>query len=189
MTFSYRGIARSELRAATRIGAKAGLSEHRFVRLPDLKEISDITGSRFEGLPPTYIPMRNSVFYSFAGSYAEEIGASAIVGGHNGDDRNVFPDAGPDFFHPFQKALRGGSPLLRKNGLRILRPLGSMSKPHVIRVARSIGVPLELTWSCHRTGAAHCWKCDGCQSRSAAFAVAGVRDPLMGQPEGKLLKG
>jgi 7-cyano-7-deazaguanine synthase len=180
MTFEYHGIARSELAAARAIACRAGVLEHRIVRLPDLKESADIPGFRPLGLPPTYIPLRNSIFYAFAASYAEETGAGTIVGGHNGDDTRVFVDVSPDFFRSLQRAFRSGSRILRKNGLQITRPLKQLGKPAVIRLAASLGVPLELTWSCHRDSERHCWKCDGCLSRVRCFREAGIADPLAG---------
>ena len=157
----------------------AGVAEHRQVRLPDLKEAGDIGGSRFAGYPLTYIPMRNSVFYSFAASFAEEVGAGVIVGGHNRDDLGVFRDTSPEFFRDLQKAFRGGSRVLAKRRLRIERPLAHRTKGEVVRLAEKVGVPFELTWSCHRDGKNHCWECDGCLARMRAFKKAGVRDPLM----------
>ena len=152
--------------------------EHRFVRLPDLREAADISGASFGGLPPTYIPLRNSVFYSFAASYAEETRASALVGGHNRDDTLVFADVSSAFFASLEKAFRAGYPILRTRRLRILRPLRHMRKHQVVRLASSMEVPLGLTWSCHRSGEEHCWECAGCLARSASFSKAGVEDPL-----------
>ncbi len=174
--------------SAKAIASRAGVLEHRIVRLPDLRESADIPGFKPRGLPPTYIPVRNSVFYSFAASYAEETGASLIVGGHNRDDKDVFADVSSEFFRNLQTALREGSAALRKNRVRIHRPLSRKTKASVVRLAASIGVPLELTWSCHLDGDEHCWKCEGCLSRSRSFAEAGVEDPLFPFRRGKLLK-
>lgn len=144
-----------------------------------MKEAADIKTAKFEGLPSTYIPMRNGIFYTHAGSYAEECGASAIVGGHNRNDRELFEDAKPEFFSALESALWAASLTLRKNSTRIALPLAHKSKVQVVRLADSIGVPLELTWSCHRDGKTHCWECDGCLSRKKSFIGAGVRDPLL----------
>lgn len=187
LTFEYHGIARQELDSARSIGTVAGVDEHRFVRLPDLKEAGDM-GMKFGRLPPTYIPLRNSIFYSLAASYAEEAGASLIVGGHNRDDERIFDDVSVGFFAALERAFRESSPRLRKTRVRISRPLREMSKTQVIRLAASLDVPLRLTWSCHRDGAEHCWKCPGCLMRSRSFAEAGVADPLVPAGGGKLLK-
>jgi 7-cyano-7-deazaguanine synthase len=186
ITFEYHGVARSELRAARAISSQAGVKEHRFVRVPDLREAADIPGAVFTGLPPTYIPLRNAVFYSLAASYAEEVGACAIVGGHNKDDSMVFQDVRPGFFRPLEKAILAGSSILRARRLRIVRPLRLKTKAEVIHLADEIGVPLELTWSCHRDGKKHCWNCPGCLSRLRSFAEAGVKDPLAGKGENYL---
>ena len=178
LTFEYHGIAQSELNSAKAIGAAAGVLEHRIIRLPDLKEAGDIPGFRPRGLPQTYIPLRNSIFYAFAASFAEETEAGSIVGGHNRDDIEVFVDVSSDFFRSFQKSLWSGSRILRANRTRIVRPLKDKRKAEVIKLAASLRVPLELTWSCHRDGKEHCWQCDGCHSRIRCFAEAGLKDPL-----------
>jgi 7-cyano-7-deazaguanine synthase len=183
LTFEYSGIARSELAAAEAIASRVGVLEHRIVRLPDLKEAADIPGFRPDGLPPTYIPLRNGIFYSFGASYAEETGASSIVGGHNGDDSHVFADVSPEFFTSLQKAFRSGSQILRRNRIQIALPLKNLAKPAVIRLAASMKVPLELTWSCHRDSEEHCWRCEGCLSRMRCFTEAGIVDPLRGKLE------
>jgi 7-cyano-7-deazaguanine synthase len=186
LTFDYNGIAKQELSSARAIAAQAGVLEHRVIRLPDLKEAGDIPGFRAVGLPASYIPLRNSIFYSFAAAYAEETGASSIVGGHNRDDAEVFEDVSPEFFSALQEAFWAGSRLLRKRRITIVRPLRGKRKPEVIRLAASKGVPLELTWSCHRDGEEHCWKCDGCAARRRAFFKAGIEDPLAPVRPGKI---
>lgn len=188
LTMKYGGIARSELRAAARIASAAGVLEHRVVRLPDMREAQDIGVERFQGMPATYIPGRNAVFYSVAWSWAEEAGADYIVGGHNRDDRGVFRDVSDGFFRSMQAALWEGSSALSERRTRILRPLREKTKAEVIGLAVRLGVPLELTWSCHRDGKLHCWDCDGCRARASAFAKAGVGDPLSPGLAGRLWK-
>ena len=129
-------------------------------------------------MPPTYIPMRNGIFYSLAASYAEEVGADLIVGGHNKDDAKTFADAVPAFFNALGRAFRTGSPILRKRRTRIILPLSEKTKAQVVKLASSLDVPLGLTWSCHRETNRHCWQCDGCRARMSAFEKAGIADPL-----------
>jgi 7-cyano-7-deazaguanine synthase len=178
LTFKYRSIARRELEAAKAIARATGIGEHRFVRLPDLREANEIRGANFASVPPIYIPMRNGIFYSLAASYAEETGADFIVGGHNKEDAKTFADAAPAFFDELERAFQVGSPILRKRRTRILLPLSAKTKVQVVRLASSLEVPLGLTWSCHREGRSHCWECDGCRARMAAFEKAEVFDPL-----------
>lgn len=176
------GTAAAELRAARLLGKRVGVLEHRFLSVPDLREARDIEGSKWlskKEVSPSYIPMKNAVFYSLAAAFAEERGSHRLVGGHNRDDRRAFDDTSEGFFSSLEKALLASSPRLRMNGLRILRPLKDKTKAEVVELASRIGVPLELTWSCHGSGEEHCWRCDGCASRAKAFDDAGVDDPLM----------
>jgi 7-cyano-7-deazaguanine synthase len=122
--------------------------------------------------------MRNGIFYFFAASYAEEVRGSVVAGGHNKDDMRVFRDVRPAFFSALQDAFWSGSKILEDEGTRIVRPLERMTKVQVVKTAAEIGVPLQLTWSCHRDGLRHCGKCPGCLGRISSFKEAGVLDPL-----------
>lgn len=186
LTFLFRGVGKSEQKAAKEVGEEARVTEHRIVRLPDLRERAHIRGVDFGGMPGTYVPMRNAMFYSWAAGYAEEVRAAAIYGGHNRDDLRVFPDVGEGFFEALQGLMSEGSPILRKSGTKIVRPLSSRSKTEVVRMASRLGVPLHLTWSCHRGGREHCWRCAGCRGRMTAFEGAGVADPIARASAGKI---
>ena len=181
LTIEIHGTAGAEVRAAKLLGERVGVLEHKFVRMPDMREAGDITGSREltkKAVPATYIPMKNAVYFSLAAAYAEEKGADCIIGGQNADDARVFEDTSEEFFASLQKTITASSPRLRRWGLKVLRPLKDKTKAEVVSLAASMGVPLELTWSCHRSGEEHCWRCDGCKRRAEAFLAAGVSDPL-----------
>lgn len=175
---TIHGTATGELQAARRIASRAGVVEHRVVRVPDLREAADIKDGPLSGgrVPATYIPMKNAIFYGLAGAFADETGAEAIIGGHNKDDKRIFEDAGDRFFASLQSAFQESSPRLAK--VRIVRPLKLYTKPEVVVLAAKLGVPLELTWSCHMGGARPCWRCEGCRGRVSSFKAAGVTDPL-----------
>jgi 7-cyano-7-deazaguanine synthase len=87
---------------------------------------------------------------------------------------NPFPDATPDFFAAFERTLALAGP----RPVRLLRPLASMSKSELIRLARAY--PLELSFSCIApAGDRHCGACNKCAERQAAFAAAELRDPTV----------
>jgi 7-cyano-7-deazaguanine synthase len=175
----FHRIAQGELTAAKQIAREAGVVEHRFVTIPQLREVGDIERKeRFQGLPRTYIPNRNMIFYSLATSYAEEIGSDYIIGGHNAEDKNIFADTRPEFFRNFQTTLWSASKVLKEARTTILRPLQHLTKPEVVVRALELGVPLGLTWSCHKEGIKHCWECEGCRGRISAFKMAGIEDPI-----------
>ena len=182
LTIRIEHTAAAEIRAAKLLAKRGGAAEHRLMSVPELREASDIEGSKSLAMgrvPPTYIPMKNAIYYSLAAAYTEETGAGFIIGGHNADDRRVFQDTSEEFFGSLQEAFLAGSPRLRRDGLRILRPLKDRSKGEVVSLASNLGVPLEITWSCHRAGEKHCWRCEGCRKRAEAFRKAGVEDPLV----------
>jgi 7-cyano-7-deazaguanine synthase len=172
-------MAEGEMEAAKRIARAAGVAEHRVVSIPQLRELSDMQSKRrLAGLPRTYIPMKNATYYSLAAAFAEETGSSFMVGGHNSDDLKLFEDTSDEFFANLQRALLAGSARLRERRTRIWRPLRRMPKVQVVSLAYKLGVPFEMTWSCHMEGGEHCWTCEGCLGRKRTFAAAGVVDPL-----------
>jgi len=144
------------------------------LRIPDmpLKKIG--TG----GVPSTYVPGRNTIFLSLAVSLSDAVGASAIVIGANALDYSGYPDCRPPFIQAFGKVAKEGT----KRGsegkpLRILAPLLRLDKKGVVNLARRVGAPLNLTWSCYAGGARQCGRCDSCKLRAKGFREAGVPDP------------
>jgi 7-cyano-7-deazaguanine synthase len=126
-------------------------------------------------LPATYVPGRNTIFLALAASLADATGACALVIGANALDYSGYPDCRPAYLAAFQRAARLGT----KNGrLRVLAPLLRLDKRGIVRLARRLGAPLKLTWSCYRGGRRPCGRCDSCKLRAKGFALAGCRDPV-----------
>lgn len=102
LTFDYGQRHRKEIRAARRIARHFGIEEHRILKL-DFSGIgaSALTDSRIgvperrsyeeigTGIPPTYVPARNTVFLSHALASAEATGAEAIYIAANAIDYSV----------------------------------------------------------------------------------------------------
>jgi 7-cyano-7-deazaguanine synthase len=64
--------------------------------------------------------------------------------------------------------------------LRIEAPFSPLHKADVIRIGRSLGVPLELTLSCMQPlNGRHCGRCSKCRERIDAFRQAGGQDPTV----------
>jgi len=130
------------------------------------------------GVPSTYVPGRNTIFLSLAVSLADAVGAEAIVIGANALDYSGYPDCRPPFINAFGRVAKEGT----KRGsegksLKILAPLIRLDKKGVVKLARSVGAPLSLTWSCYAGGRNQCGKCDSCKLRAKGFSEAGLRDP------------
>jgi 7-cyano-7-deazaguanine synthase len=87
-------------------------------------------------------------------------------------ESNPFPDARPEFFRAFARAVELGTGLK----LKVRTPFAGLTKADVIR--RGAGMPLALTVSCARpTGNLHCGACTKCAERVEGFQAAGVPDP------------
>jgi len=121
---------------------------------------------KFKGIPSTYVPARNTIFLSFALSYAETIGAKAIFIGANAIDFSGYPDCRPNFYQAFQKVIQTGT---KAKKIRVLTPLIKLSKAQIIRLGLKLGAPLELTWSCYKGGKKPCGVCDSCRLRRKGF--------------------
>jgi 7-cyano-7-deazaguanine synthase len=89
-------------------------------------------------------------------------------------ESNPFPDARPEFFRAFARAVELGVGLK----LKVRTPFAGLSKAEVVR--RGATMPLELTVSCARPkGHVHCGACTKCAERVAGFLEAGVSDPTL----------
>ncbi len=119
-----------------------------------------------------YVSARNLVFLAIGASVAESRGADRLYLGATAADGH-HPDCTERFFGPFRAALATGldrPPLLRT-------PLVGFGKAQVVRIAIALGVPLDLTWSCHLSGPVPCGGCAPCRVRRDTFADLGLRDP------------
>ncbi|MCX5679042.1 MAG: 7-cyano-7-deazaguanine synthase QueC [Candidatus Omnitrophica bacterium] len=143
--------------------------------LPLGRSAKDITGS---GVPSTYVPARNTIFLSIAASYAETIGASAIFIGAHTEDSSGYPDCRLGYLRAFDKVIALGTKRGLESKLRLEFPLIKKDKSGIIKLARSLGAPLQYTWSCYQGRRAPCGKCDSCVLRAKGFKEAGLKDPL-----------
>ncbi len=144
------------------------------LRIPDmpLKRIGQ------GGIPSTYVPGRNTIFLSLAVSLADAVGAEAIVIGANALDYSGYPDCRPPFISAFGKvAVEGTRRGAEGKPLKILAPLLRLDKKGVVRLAREVGAPLRLTWSCYSGKDEQCGACDACKLRAKGFREAGLVDP------------
>lgn len=120
-----------------------------------------------DGIPPTYVPARNTVFLALAMSYAEAIGAEEIYIGVSSVDYSGYPDCRPEFIEAFNRMAA----LATKNPVVILAPLVHYSKAATIGIGRQLGVDYSMTHSCYQPiGNTLCGVCDSCRIRAAAFA-------------------
>lgn len=141
-------------------------------KLPDVA-LEDIPK---EGIPSTYVPGRNLMFLSIAGSLLDAVEADAIIAGPNAVDFSGYPDCTPAFFKAAGEALNRGTKRGVREGIEVLAPLMDLSKTDIVRLGAKLKVPFELTWSCYAGGKKPCGHCDSCKLRAKGFAEAGVHD-------------
>ena len=180
-----------ELESAREITNHMGIPHHIVeLNLPWLKKSSLVDASQplpdiavekipSNGIPSTYVPGRNLMFLSMAGSLADSIGAGAIISGPNAVDFSGYPDCTPAFYQAMGDALNRGTERGVNGGIEVLAPLMTKSKAEIIKMAVRLHAPLELTWSCYAGGEKPCGKCDSCKLRAKGFAEAGLKDPAL----------
>lgn len=194
LSFRYGQRHVRELESARRVATHLGAQSHREIAF-DLRSIGgsaltdeiEVPKGRSEseiarGIPPTYVPARNTIFLSFGLALAERVGAENIFFGANQLDYSGYPDCREEFIQAFERMAN----LATKVGIegtssvRIRTPLLKMAKAEIIRTGLKLGVDYSLTWSCYDPlpdGRA-CAHCDSCRLRLKGFEEAGFKDPL-----------
>ncbi|OGC21424.1 7-cyano-7-deazaguanine synthase QueC [candidate division WOR-1 bacterium RIFOXYB2_FULL_42_35] len=126
-----------------------------------------------KGIPPTYVPARNTIFLSFATSYAEAVGAQTILYGANAIDYSGYPDCRPAFVKAFQNVIKAGT---KNNKIKVRAPLIKLTKAQIIKLAMELKVPLDKTWSCYEGGKKPCGVCDSCRLREKGYSALNLSD-------------
>lgn len=188
LTVTYGQRHAREIQSAQQIAAKLGVKTHFIdICLPWLASSSLVDSSQVlpdqplteiekHQIPSTYVPGRNLLFLSMAGSLLDSVDADAIIAGPNAVDFSGYPDCTPDFYKAAAQALNQGTQKGVTEGIEVLAPLMYLSKTDIVRLAAQLNVPFELTWSCYAGGDKPCGKCDSCKLRARGFALAGVKD-------------
>ena len=125
-------------------------------------------------VPSTYVPGRNTIFLSYAISYAETIKAKKIFLGINAVDFSSYPDCTPQYLKAMQQVMKA-----LNNGIKIVAPIEKYSKAQIIKLGTKLKVPYEKTWSCYNGKNKPCGKCDSCKLRAKGFKEAGTDDPAL----------
>ena len=126
-------------------------------------------------IPSTYVPGRNTIFISYALSFAEANKCSRIFIGANAVDYSGYPDCRPGYFREFNRLLAKSS----LGAVKIETPLIRMSKKEIVLLAKKLKAPLHMTWSCYKGGKHPCGECDSCLLRAKGFREAGIDDPVV----------
>ncbi|OGF52149.1 MAG: 7-cyano-7-deazaguanine synthase QueC [Candidatus Firestonebacteria bacterium GWA2_43_8] len=182
LLFDYGQRHKKELKAAVKL-AKLSKCPYTVVKialpwsksaLTDKKVKIPVKGKQIgKEIPVTYVPARNTIFLSFAASYAESIGAKRIFIGANALDYSGYPDCRPNYIKAYEKAVNLGTKSgVSGNKLKIETPLIALTKAQIIKLGTKLKVPYGLTWSCYKGGKKPCEVCDSCILRNKGFKEA-----------------
>ena len=128
------------------------------------------------GVPNTYVPFRNGNLLAIAVTWAEAMGAAAVlIGAH--ERETLYPDCTRAFFDAFGRAVACGT--ARTPAICLDTPLIRLNKREIIELGTRSGAPLHLTWSCYQSEQIPCGRCHSCRLRGRGFAEAGIPDPVL----------
>lgn len=181
---SVRGRIRERM-AALRQAWKQRLGEDHTVKLDALSAISETALTREteieiaeSGLPTTFVPGRNLIFFGFAGALAYRRGARNIVAGMCETDYSGYPDCRDATVKAMQVALSRG---LDKT-VNLVTPLMRIDKAGTFAMAEEIGgkefldLVIEETHSCYMGDRSRrhewgygCGECPACKLRAGGF--------------------
>ncbi len=153
-------------------------------------------------IPVTYVPARNTIFLSFALSWAEVLEIEDIFIGTNSVDYSGYPDCRPEYLWAFEDMANLATKASVEGRLRfvIRAPLITMKKSEIIKKGLELGLDYSLTWSCYDPQPAvkgihtkneknskfkpsnsdliPCGSCESCIIRAKGFKGSGIKDPL-----------
>jgi 7-cyano-7-deazaguanine synthase len=191
--YGQRHAVEMEVRAGLRAGMaalnpiwKERLGEDHVVKLDALAAISDTALTRDtaialaeNGLPTTFVPGRNLVFFCFAGAIAYRRGARHVVAGMCETDYSGYPDCRDDTVKAMQVALSLGL----DKPMTLHTPLMWIDKAETFALAEALGgqpfldLVIEGSHSCYRGDRSqrHDWgygcnDCPACALRAQGFA-------------------
>jgi 7-cyano-7-deazaguanine synthase len=161
------------------------LGEDHLLDLSVLGQVSDTaltSGKAIEyqanGLPNTFVPARNLLFFTLAAALAYRRGIGVLVGGMCETDYSGYPDCRNDTLQALQRALSLGL----DQPLRIETPLMWVDKAGTWRLAQSLGgdallaIVRDATHTCylgdHHTRHAWglgCGSCPACELRRQGY--------------------
>ena len=188
LTVDYGQRHRAELNAAKRIAKALQAVEHRIFPL-DLTVFGgsaltdktiDVPLAPSTGIPPTYVPARNTIMLSLALAWAETLASYDIFIGANAVDYSGYPDCRPEYIAAYETlANLATKAAVEGCKLSVHAPLIALSKAEIIRRGAALGVDFALTVSCYQASddGLACGQCDSCRLRLAGFAAAGMPDP------------
>jgi 7-cyano-7-deazaguanine synthase len=154
------------------------VSNNELERYESPEQMAEVIGNRVE---LTFVPMRNTFFFTVAANRAVARGCDVLVTGICGEDNANYPDCTEDFRHAFQSMLNL-SLGLRAGSIRVEAPLMFCSKSDTVLLARQLPGCWEALAFSHTSYDGKYPPTDMNHSnvlRAKGFADAGFPDPLV----------
>ncbi|MDR3256103.1 MAG: 7-cyano-7-deazaguanine synthase QueC [Endomicrobium sp.] len=182
LMFDYEQRHNKELLSAIKI-AKSVKAEYSIIKmcLPWSKDVLTNKNKKIpvhkrlpKTIPPTYVPGRNTLFLSYALSYAQSISAQTIFIGVNSVDFSNYPDCTSKFIKAYNEVLK-----VLKTRIIVQTPLLKLNKAQIIKLGTKLNVPYQDTWTCYNGYEKPCMRCDSCKLRAKGFKETKIKDPAI----------
>lgn len=189
LSIDYGQRNKYEIRAAQSVAEHMGVLEHKIISL-DLTDFggSALTDKTFDipliespGIPVTYVPARNTIFFSLALAWCEVINGDYIYSGVNAIDYSGYPDCRPEYIKALQDLVNlATKQTVESKKIIIKTPLIHLSKAEIILLGHEKGVDFSKTISCYQItqGGTSCGACDACRLRIQAFKEVDIKDRI-----------
>ena len=189
LTINYGQKHSTEIEKAKLIANHFQVIEHKIIEI-DLTVFGgsaltdksiDIPENESQGIPVTYVPARNTIFFSLALAWAEVIGANSIYSGVNAIDYSGYPDCRPEYLEAMQELVNlATKATVEGNSIAIEAPLLSMNKMDIIKKGIENDVDFSKTVSCYQLTkqSKSCGVCDSCRIRLKAFEELNLIDQI-----------
>tara|TARA_B100001179_G_C18450296_1_gene342748 strand:+ start:36 stop:704 length:669 start_codon:yes stop_codon:yes gene_type:complete len=189
LTIDYGQRNQYEIKAAQSVAKQLGVLSHKILSF-DLTHFggSALTDKTYpipeketSGIPITYVPARNTIFFSLALAWSEVIDAEYIYSGVNAVDYSGYPDCRPEYVKALQDLVNlATKKTVQGNKILIKTPLIHLTKAEIILLGQEKGVDFSKTVSCYQIteDGRSCGVCDACRLRIQAFKKLQIKDKI-----------
>ncbi len=134
----------------------------------EIPRIGELTANMLtratEGQSP-FFPNRNLLLLTIGGIVAYERGSTGTAIGVSVDA--AYPDCSEEFLDSGERLIS----LSLGVEMPVLAPFADFRKEQIVHIGRSLGIPLQETYSCLRGGDDPCGRCDSCIDRHNALGA------------------
>lgn len=182
LTFDYQQRHRQEIAVARQLAHKLGVTHHQVldVSLLNALSVSSLTRAEIpvpsatehsEGLPSTFVPGRNILFFTLAAIYACQVEAETVISGVCETDFSGYPDCRQAFVTRMEQALKLGLDY----PLQLETPLMSLTKAETWALAdywQQFDLIRNETLTCYNgISGAGCGDCAACHLRARGLQL------------------